>query len=176
MTFSYSTHRKYYSPILFGFFLGFFQVQRGKKSSINKHECLKLLDLQETRSVIYACLGSISRVELAQLIELALALESSNKPFIWEVRAGHNTNKIEEWIEKQWYGNGVSVEDQEVEHLRGENKSIMAAKSDELKKAIEVVMDEGKEGEDIRKRAKELGKMARKAEENGDHRIGICLD
>ncbi|KAJ0714461.1 putative trans-zeatin O-beta-D-glucosyltransferase [Helianthus annuus] len=80
------------------------KVQRGNKSSINKDECLKWLDSQENGSVIYVCLGSISRVEPMQLIELALALESSKRPFIWVVRAGHKAEKIEKWIDEQGFG------------------------------------------------------------------------
>ncbi|KAJ0806120.1 putative UDP-glucuronosyl/UDP-glucosyltransferase, UDP-glycosyltransferase family [Helianthus annuus] len=204
------------------------KVQRGNKSSISKHECLEWLDSQETGSVIYVCLGSISRVEPEQLIELALGLESSNKPFIWVIRAGPNTKKVEQWIDEQGYAErtkdrallihgwapqllvlshpaiggflthsgwnsafegvavgvplitlplfqeqfynekqivqvlriGVSVRDQKV----GEHKSGMAIKSDDVKKAIEMVIEGG---EEIRKRAKELGKMARNAVEEG---------
>ncbi|KAI3687853.1 hypothetical protein L1987_81556 [Smallanthus sonchifolius] len=79
------------------------KVRRGKKSSIHKNECLKWLDSQENSSVIYACLGSVSRIEPAQLIELALALESSKRPFIWVVRAGHKTEKIEKWIDEEGF-------------------------------------------------------------------------
>ncbi|KAL8245198.1 hypothetical protein R6Q59_011456 [Mikania micrantha] len=79
------------------------KIQRGNKPSINKHECLKWLDSQENGSVIYACLGSISRVEPTQLVELALALEASKRPFIWVVRAGHKTEKIEEWINEEGF-------------------------------------------------------------------------
>ncbi|KAI3822550.1 hypothetical protein L1987_10141 [Smallanthus sonchifolius] len=211
------------------------KVQRGKKSSINKHECLKWLDSQEKGSVIYACLGSISRVEPAQLIELALALESSKRPFIWVVRAGHKTEKIENWIDEvdfeertkdrgllirgwapqllvlshpaiggflthcgwnstlegvvagvplvtwpqfqeQFYNEklvvhvlriGVSVGAQKTVFWGDEDKSGEVVKSEEFIKAIEEVMEEGKEGEERRKRAKELGKMANKAIEEG---------
>nr|WJH18552.1 phenylpropanoid glycosyltransferase UGT16 [Artemisia annua] len=79
------------------------KVQRGNKSSINKNEFLKWLDSQEKGSVIYACLGSLSRIEPAQLVELALALEASKKPFIWVVRAGPKTDKIEKWIENEGF-------------------------------------------------------------------------
>lgn len=79
------------------------KAQRGNTSSINQNECLEWLDSQEKGSVIYACLGSISRVDPIQLIELALALESSNKPFIWVVRAGHKTGGIEKWIDEEGF-------------------------------------------------------------------------
>ncbi|KAI3522888.1 hypothetical protein L1887_00940 [Cichorium endivia] len=211
------------------------KVQRGNPSSINKNECLKWLDSQENGSVIYACLGSVSRVEPAQLIELALALEASRKPFIWVVRAGHKTQKIEKWIDEEGFEErtkdrallirgwapqllvlshpaiggflthcgwnstlegvcagvpmvtwpqfqeqflneklvvqvlkiGVSVGAQNVVHLGAEEKSGVGVKREELRKAIEMVMEEGKEGEERRKRAKELGNMAHKAIEEG---------
>ncbi|MFS8004274.1 putative trans-zeatin O-beta-D-glucosyltransferase [Helianthus anomalus] len=212
------------------------KVQRGNKSSVNKDECLKWLDSQENGSVIYACLGSISRVEPAQLIELALALESSKRPFIWVVRAGHNTEKIEKWIDEEGFGErtkdkallihgwapqllvlshpavggflthcgwnstlegvcagvpmvtwpqfqeqfyneklvvqvlrtGVSVGAQKTSGLWvDEDKSGELVKSEAFLNAIEMVMEEGKEGEERRKRAKEIGKIANKAIEDG---------
>ncbi|KAK1429446.1 hypothetical protein QVD17_11655 [Tagetes erecta] len=207
------------------------KVQRGNKSSINENECIKWLDARESGSVIYACLGSLSRIEPAQLIELGLALESSEKPFIWVVRAGHKTEKIEKWIDEegfeertkdrgllihgwapqllvlshpaigaflthcgwnsalegisagvpmvtwpqfqeQFYNEkllvqvlkiGVSVGVQKVVHWGEEEKSGVVVKSEELRKVIEMVMSDGKESEDRRKRAKELGKMANEA-------------
>ncbi|KAI3791858.1 hypothetical protein L2E82_05722 [Cichorium intybus] len=208
---------------------------RGNKLSINKTECLKWLDSQDNGSVIYACLGSISRVEPDQVVELALALESSKRPFIWVVRAGPKTPKIEKWIDEegfeertkdrallirgwapqllvlshpaiggflthcgwnstlegvcagvpmvtwpqfqeQFYNEklvvqvlriGVSVGAQNVVHWGEEEKSGVGVKREELRKAIEMVMEEGKEGEERRKRAKELGNLAHKAIEEG---------
>ncbi|KAL7595472.1 hypothetical protein Lser_V15G28372 [Lactuca serriola] len=209
---------------------------RGNKPSINETECLNWLDSQDNGSVIYACLGSISRIEPDQLVKLALALESSNRPFIWVVRAGPKTPKIEKWIDEegfeertkdrgllirgwapqlvilshpavggflthcgwnstlegvcagvpmmtwpqfqeQFYNEklvvqvlriGVSVGAQNVVHWGEEEKSGVQVKSEELRKAIEIVMEKGnKEGEERRKRAKELSKIAHKAIEEG---------
>ncbi|KAF5773157.1 putative UDP-glucuronosyl/UDP-glucosyltransferase, UDP-glycosyltransferase family [Helianthus annuus] len=221
------------------------KVQRGNRSSISEGERIKWLDSQENGSVIYACLGSISRIEPVQLIELALALESSKKPFIWVVRAGHKTEKIQKWIDEegfeertkdrallirgwapqllvlshpavggflthcgwnsalegisagvpmvtwpqfqeQFYNEklivqvlriGVSVGAQKVVHLGEEEKSGVVVKSEDLRKAIELVMEEGKESEDRRKRARELGKMANGVIEEGgsSHRNMIRL-
>ncbi|XP_060968363.1 UDP-glycosyltransferase 73C5-like [Cannabis sativa] len=75
-------------------------AQRGKKSSIDEHECLKWLDSWRPSSVIYVCFGSIFTLTLAQLIELGLGLEASNKPFIWVVRES-KTNRYEEL--KNWF-------------------------------------------------------------------------
>ncbi|KAL4592105.1 hypothetical protein LXL04_005089 [Taraxacum kok-saghyz] len=208
---------------------------RGNKSSISEIECIKWLDSQDNGSVIYACLGSISRIEPDQLVELALALESCKRPFIWVVRAGPKTPKIEQWIEEEGFEErtkgrgllirgwapqlvvlshpaiggflthcgwnstlegvcagvpmvtwpqfqeqffneklvvevlriGVSVGAQNVVHWGEEEKSGVQVKSEDLRKAIEIVMEEGNEGEERRKRAKELGMMAHKAIEEG---------
>ncbi|KAM0045560.1 hypothetical protein Hdeb2414_s0009g00305281 [Helianthus debilis subsp. tardiflorus] len=62
---------------------------------------------------------------------------------------------------------GVSVGAQKVAHLGEEEKSGVVVKSEDLRKAIEMVMEDGKESEDIRKRARELGKMANEVIEEG---------
>ncbi|KAL4592096.1 hypothetical protein LXL04_005079 [Taraxacum kok-saghyz] len=208
---------------------------RGNNSSIDKNECLKWLDSQKTGSVIYACLGSVSRVEPDQLIELALALEANRNPFIWVVRAGHKTQAIEKWIDEEGFEErtkergllirgwapqlvilshpaiggflthcgwnsilegvcggvpmvtwpqfqeqflneklvvqvlriGVSVGAQNAVNLGEEEKAGVGVKREELRKAVEMVMEDGEEGEERRKRAKEVSKMANKAIEEG---------
>ena len=62
---------------------------------------------------------------------------------------------------------GVSVGAQKVVHLGEEEKPGVEVKSEDLRKAIEMVMEEGKEGEERRKRAKELSKMSNKAIADG---------
>ncbi|KAL1549872.1 UDP-glucoronosyl and UDP-glucosyl transferase [Salvia divinorum] len=56
---------------------------RGNISAVDVHDCTKWLDLHEQGSVIYAALGSLARPMPEQMMELALALEESNRPFIW---------------------------------------------------------------------------------------------
>ncbi|XP_030495730.2 UDP-glycosyltransferase 73C3 [Cannabis sativa] len=77
-------------------------AERGKKSSIDEHECLKWLDSWKPSSVIYVCFGSIFTLTLPQSIELALGLEASNKPFIWVVRdSGSNRyEELEKWFKE----------------------------------------------------------------------------
>ncbi|CAK9139608.1 unnamed protein product, partial [Ilex paraguariensis] len=74
---------------------------RGNKSAINENHCLNWLDSFEPRSVLYACLGSLSRLATLQMIELGLGLEASNKPFIWVLR--HKSNDFEKWIVEEKY-------------------------------------------------------------------------
>ncbi|MCD7458955.1 hypothetical protein HAX54_039679 [Datura stramonium] len=48
--------------------------------------CLKWLDQQPHNSVIYVAFGSFTILDLTQFQELALGLESSERPFLWVVR------------------------------------------------------------------------------------------
>ncbi|KAJ9181490.1 hypothetical protein P3X46_009616 [Hevea brasiliensis] len=77
------------------------KFERGNKSSINEKQCLEWLDLQKPRSVIYACLGSLCRLEPSQLIELGLGLEASKQPFIWVAKTGEKSSELEDWFQKE---------------------------------------------------------------------------
>ncbi|WCJ25607.1 UDP-Glycosyltransferase superfamily protein [Euphorbia peplus] len=48
--------------------------------------CLKWLDQQPKKSVVYVAFGSITVFDRAQFQELALGLELSSRPFLWVVR------------------------------------------------------------------------------------------
>ncbi|PPD78001.1 hypothetical protein GOBAR_DD25075 [Gossypium barbadense] len=76
------------------------KFERGNKASINDNKCLKWLDSMKTRSVIYACLGSLCRLVSAQLIELGLGLEASQQPFVWVVKTGNQraNDELEKWF------------------------------------------------------------------------------
>ncbi|KAI8532771.1 hypothetical protein RHMOL_Rhmol11G0240100 [Rhododendron molle] len=74
------------------------KAQRGKEASIDKHECLKWLDLKKPNSVIYICFGSVVKFDVSQLYEIAIGLECSGQQFIWVVRRGENENESEEWL------------------------------------------------------------------------------
>ncbi|XP_057718809.1 UDP-glycosyltransferase 73C25-like [Arachis stenosperma] len=79
------------------------KAQRGNKASINEQNCLEWLDLQQPKSVVYACLGSLCNLTTSHLIELALAMEATNKPFIWVIRDGKNLHELENWIEEEGF-------------------------------------------------------------------------
>ncbi|KAI7751520.1 LOW QUALITY PROTEIN: hypothetical protein M8C21_022432 [Ambrosia artemisiifolia] len=74
-------------------------AERGNKAAINEHDCLKWLDERQPGSVLYVCLGSLARISTAQAIELGLALDSLNRPFIWCVR--NKTKELETWFLEQ---------------------------------------------------------------------------
>ncbi|QCE04148.1 UDP-glucosyl transferase 73C [Vigna unguiculata] len=79
------------------------KAERGNKASIDEHFCMKWLGLQKPGSVIYACLGSMCNITPQQLIELGLALETSNRPFIWVIREGSNLEEVEKWMKEEGF-------------------------------------------------------------------------
>lgn len=69
-------------------------------------DCIKWLDKQQPKSVLYVSFGSGGTLSQVQIIELAMGLESSNHKFLWVVRApsssassaylsGQNENPLE---------------------------------------------------------------------------------
>ncbi|XP_057779269.1 UDP-glycosyltransferase 73C4-like [Salvia miltiorrhiza] len=73
--------------------------ERGNTAAIGGHDCLKWLDSHAPGSVIYVCLGSISRVAAAQLIEMGLGLEASNRPFVWVIRQA--SDEFVSWLTEE---------------------------------------------------------------------------
>ncbi|KAK9071137.1 hypothetical protein SSX86_009705 [Deinandra increscens subsp. villosa] len=71
------------------------KVERGKKSSIDEHECLKWLDSKPTGSVVYVSFGSIVKVTNAQLYEISMGLEACVSNFIWVIRDGQESSMPE---------------------------------------------------------------------------------
>ncbi|CAL5194121.1 unnamed protein product [Lathyrus oleraceus] len=77
---------------------------RGKSkkvvSSFDVENFLNWLDLQETNSVIYICLGSICNLTSLQFIEIDMALEACERPFIWVIRERNQTKELNQWIKE----------------------------------------------------------------------------
>ncbi|KAL7596250.1 hypothetical protein Lser_V15G28391 [Lactuca serriola] len=85
-----------------------------KASMVNNHECITWLDCQKPGSVVYACLGSLTRLTPPQFIELALGLEKSKFPFILVEKGGSRTEEIEKWLKEDGFeervkGRGVLI-------------------------------------------------------------------
>lgn len=87
--------------------IGPVSLSNNNKVSIDEdeHYSMKWLDLQKSKSVIYACLGSMCNLTPLQLIELGLGLEASNRPFIWVIRekSGSQLDELEHWIKEQGF-------------------------------------------------------------------------
>ncbi|PAN21628.1 hypothetical protein PAHAL_3G481000 [Panicum hallii] len=52
-----------------------------------EHECLRWLDAQPDRSVVFLCFGSMGAFPKSQLAEIAVGLEKSGQRFLWVVRS-----------------------------------------------------------------------------------------
>ncbi|GER54276.1 UDP-Glycosyltransferase superfamily protein [Striga asiatica] len=172
------------------------KAQRGKRASVDEHECLQWLGSRELSSIVYVCLGSLSRLAATQLVELGLGLEGSGRPFVWVVR--NAPDEFETWLEDEKFEErglaagvpmltwpvfaeqflnekfilsvaktgvrmGVEVPVASVE----EEKVGVQVRSEGIKAAIEELMDGGERGAERRERARELGKMAKRAIEEG---------
>ncbi|CAI9763275.1 unnamed protein product [Fraxinus pennsylvanica] len=62
-------------------------------------DCLKWLDQQPPFSVIYVAFGSFTVFNKLQFHELALALELTNKPFLWVIRPDYTNGATEAFPE-----------------------------------------------------------------------------
>ncbi|XP_074275534.1 scopoletin glucosyltransferase-like [Silene latifolia] len=86
-------------------------TQRGKEASIDEQECLNWLNSKWPASVVYICFGSTAPSFAAQLHEIAIALENSEKNFIWVVR--NNGKNDDEWLppgfEQRTEGRGLII-------------------------------------------------------------------
>ncbi|KAF7147458.1 hypothetical protein RHSIM_Rhsim03G0193400 [Rhododendron simsii] len=56
-------------------------------SEDHEHECLRWLDSQPSRSVVFLCFGSMGLFKAEQLTEMAIGLEKSGHGFLWVVRS-----------------------------------------------------------------------------------------
>ncbi|RDY00410.1 UDP-glycosyltransferase 73C5, partial [Mucuna pruriens] len=82
---------------------GLDKAQRGNQASINEQHCLNWLDLQQSKSVVYVCFGSLCNLIPSQLVELALALEDTKRPFVWVIREGNTLQELEKWISEEGF-------------------------------------------------------------------------
>ncbi|KAJ3679966.1 hypothetical protein LUZ60_016244 [Juncus effusus] len=69
-----------------------------KKNDLEENECLKWLDKQEGKSVIYVSFGTFGQLGSRQLAELATGLERSGHHFLWIVRDGGD-----DWFPKGFF-------------------------------------------------------------------------
>lgn len=79
------------------------KAERGNRASIDESKCLEWLDSHPPCSVLYVCFGSINRLTPLQQIEIGLALEASNRAFIWVIRGGHQPEATEKWLRENGF-------------------------------------------------------------------------
>ncbi|XP_039001914.1 UDP-glycosyltransferase 92A1-like [Hibiscus syriacus] len=81
-------------------------VQRVRKSPrISPEKCVQWLDMHGRDSVLYISFGSQNTISASNMMDLAIGLENSGKPFIWVIRPplGHDP-KAE--FESEWLPQG----------------------------------------------------------------------
>ncbi|KAI7998296.1 Zeatin O-xylosyltransferase [Camellia lanceoleosa] len=115
-------------------------VDNGRNSN-SQHKCLEWLDKQDPKSVLYVSFGTTTSLTNQQIKELAIGLEQSGQKFIWVLRDADEGDIFSDLQE------GVVASSTIAEAV----KKLMASK----------------EGEEMRKRAEELGGATRKAVEEG---------
>ncbi|KAL2921145.1 UDP-glycosyltransferase 88B1 [Bienertia sinuspersici] len=65
----------------------------GKNGDEGRHECLRWLDTQPSRSVVYLCFGSGGAFSKKQIKEIAFGLEKSGVRFLWVVKNPPNEDE-----------------------------------------------------------------------------------
>ncbi|CAN7132704.1 unnamed protein product [Brassica rapa subsp. narinosa] len=89
------------------------KAERGKKASIDEHECLKWLDSKRRESVIYLSFGTMLSFNNEQLVEIAAGLDMSGHDFIWVVNKSGSQGDKEEWLperfEEKMKGRGLII-------------------------------------------------------------------
>ncbi|KAG6408942.1 hypothetical protein SASPL_131970 [Salvia splendens] len=175
------------------------------------HDCMKWLGSRKQNSVVYVCFGSMAIVQKPQMDEIAAALEDIEQDFIWVVQilshaavggfvthCGWNSlmegvaagvpmvtwplsaeQFFNEKLVAEVLGMGVPVGAEEWSKRTDERAAIGREK---IARAVGRLMG-GEEGERMRRRARELGKVARRAVEEGgssyadfDSKIVVLVD
>ncbi|KAJ4724182.1 Glycosyltransferase [Melia azedarach] len=85
------------------------QAGSGKEVGISAEVCRNWLDSKPCNSVLYVSFGSQNTISASQMVQLAMALETSGKNFIWVVRPpiGFDINsefKADKWLPEGFEG------------------------------------------------------------------------
>ncbi|KAK2434221.1 abscisate beta-glucosyltransferase [Trifolium repens] len=76
--------------------------ERGKQPTMVVQSCLNWLNSKKPNSVLYISFGSIARLHMKQIKEIAYGLEASDQSFIWVVGKIINSSKEEETCRENW--------------------------------------------------------------------------
>ncbi|CAL0322118.1 unnamed protein product [Lupinus luteus] len=79
---------------------------RGKGGGIEPELCLEWLNTKPSNSVLFVCFGSMNTISVSQMMELAIALEKSEKNFVWVVRPPIGFDINSEFRENEWFPEG----------------------------------------------------------------------
>ncbi|XP_031258010.1 UDP-glycosyltransferase 92A1-like [Pistacia vera] len=82
------------------------QAGKDKESGISSEFCKEWLDSKPEKSVLYISFGSMNVISLSHMKELAMALEASEKNFIWVVRPPIGFDINSEFRGQEWLPEG----------------------------------------------------------------------
>ncbi|KAH7657240.1 UDP-glucosyl transferase 73C protein [Dioscorea alata] len=75
------------------------RIVRGNKAAVDQGKLLCWLDSMEENSVLYVSFGSLTQMNVGQILEIGSGLEASEVPFIWVIKDVEKCPKVEEWME-----------------------------------------------------------------------------
>ncbi|KAE8723859.1 inositol-3-phosphate synthase-like isoform X1 [Hibiscus syriacus] len=82
-----------------------YRQHAGKEPGISPEKCLQWLDMHGYDSVLYVSFGSQNTISPSHMMELAIGLEASGKPFIWVIRPPLGFNLKSEF-KSEWLPQG----------------------------------------------------------------------
>ncbi|KAJ7967484.1 Glycosyltransferase [Quillaja saponaria] len=142
------------------------KAERGKLSTIDEQSCLNWLNCKEPNSVLYISFGSLARLVLEQLWEIAYGLEatgiSAGVPMItWPLSAEqfYNEKLITDVLRI-----GVQVGSEE---WKSWNERQALVGREKIEVAVKMVIGNSEEMVEMRMRAKDIAGKARRAVEVG---------
>ncbi|XP_039142945.1 UDP-glycosyltransferase 73C1-like [Dioscorea cayenensis subsp. rotundata] len=75
------------------------RIVRGNKTAVDQEKLLCWLDSMEENSVLYVSFGSLTQMNVGQILEIGSGLEASEFPFIWVIKDVEKCPKVEKWLE-----------------------------------------------------------------------------
>ncbi|KAK6164220.1 hypothetical protein DH2020_001084 [Rehmannia glutinosa] len=96
--------------------------EHGRKSTITPEQCIDWLDKKDANSVIYISFGSQNTISASQMMNLAKALDSSGRNFIWVVRPPLGFDINSEFVAEQWLPEGL------LQRVHDEDRGLIVSK------------------------------------------------
>ncbi|XP_039144085.1 UDP-glycosyltransferase 73C1-like [Dioscorea cayenensis subsp. rotundata] len=74
------------------------RIERGNKAAVDPEKLFGWLESMEERSVLYVSFGSLTRMNVGQILEIGSGLEASGVPLLWVIKDVEKSPEVEEWL------------------------------------------------------------------------------